>query len=87
MPKKRVVSLVIAIIMLVAGVVAGVGVTYIGLNGGATAGTLCSSGKTITIGELLDLSKGLSDQGKKAQDSSAIAITDINAALARAIAT
>jgi branched-chain amino acid transport system substrate-binding protein len=82
MPKKRVVSLVIAIIMLVAGVVAGVGVTYVGLNGGASNATLCSSGKTITIGELLDLSAGLSDQGKKAQDSSSIAITDINAALA-----
>jgi ABC-type branched-subunit amino acid transport system substrate-binding protein len=81
MPKKRVVSLVIAVVMLVAGVAAGVGVTYIGLNGGAASATLCTSGKTITIGELLDLSGSLSDQGKKAQDSSSIAITDINSAL------
>jgi branched-chain amino acid transport system substrate-binding protein len=81
MPKKRVVSLVIAVVMLVAGVAAGVGVTYIGLNGGAAGATLCTSGKTITIGELLDLSGSLSDQGKKAQDSSSIAITDINSAL------
>src|SRR4029077_2012467 len=82
MPKKRVVSLVIAIVMLIAGVGVGVGATYFGLNAGAANATLCSSGKTITIGELLDLSQGLSDQGKKAQDSSSIAITDINAALA-----
>ncbi len=82
MPKKRVVSLAIAIIMLVVGAAAGVGVTYVGLQyGGVLSGTLCSSGRTITIGELLDLSGSLSDQGKKAQDSSAIAIDDINSAL------
>ncbi len=68
--------------MLVIGAVAGIGVTYFGLQyGGALTGSLCSSGRTITIGELLDLSGSLSDQGKKAQDSSIIAIEDINAAL------
>ncbi|HZF21673.1 MAG TPA: ABC transporter substrate-binding protein, partial [Dongiaceae bacterium] len=39
---------------------------------------LCLSGKTITIGELLDLSDGLSIQGIRARDSSLIAINDIN---------
>jgi len=39
---------------------------------------LCLSGKTITIGELLDLSDGLSTQGIRARGSSLIAINDIN---------
>ncbi len=39
---------------------------------------LCLSGKTITIGELLDLSDGLSTQGIRARDSSLIALNDIN---------
>src|SRR5438128_543642 len=43
---------------------------------------LCSSGKTLTIGELLDLSSDLSDQGTKAKDSSGFAITDVNNFLA-----
>jgi branched-chain amino acid transport system substrate-binding protein len=82
MPSKRTVSLAIAIILLVVGAVAGVAGTYVALTlAGTNAATLCNSGKTITIGELLDLSQGLSDQGKKAQDSSTIAIQDINAAL------
>ncbi len=80
MPKKRVVSLAVALILLVVGAAAGVGATYFGLSL-TSGGSLCSSGKTITIGELLDLSGSLSDQGKKAQDSSTIAIDDINAAL------
>ena len=82
MPNKRTVSLAIAIIMLVVGAAVGVGATYVALTlAGSNTATLCNSGKTITIGELLDLSQGLSDQGKKAQDSSRIAITDINSAL------
>lgn len=36
----------------------------------------------MTIGELLDLSGSLSDQGKKAQDSSTLAVKDLNTALA-----
>ncbi len=81
MATKRTVSLVVAIIMLVVGAAAGVGVGYFGAPRTTTSGPLCSSGQTITIGELLDLSGSLSDQGKKAQDSSTLAINDINAAL------
>ena len=39
---------------------------------------LCSSGKTITIGELTDLSSALSTQGMRAKDGSLLAINDIN---------
>jgi branched-chain amino acid transport system substrate-binding protein len=39
---------------------------------------LCLSGRTITVGELLDLSDGLSAQGIRARDSSLLAINDIN---------
>ena len=82
MPSKRTVSLAIAIILLVVGAVAGVAGTYVALTlAGTSAATLCNSGRTITIGELLDLSQGLSDQGKKAKDSSTIAIQDIISAL------
>jgi branched-chain amino acid transport system substrate-binding protein len=82
MPSKRTISLAIGVIMLVVGAAAGVAGTYIALTlAGANTATLCNSGKTVTIGELLDLSGGLSDQGKKAQDSSTIAIKDVNAAL------
>ena len=81
MPTKRAVSLAVAIIMLVVGAAAGVAVGYFGAPRTPTSGPLCSSGQTITIGELLDLSGSLSDQGKKAQDSSTLAINDINAAL------
>jgi branched-chain amino acid transport system substrate-binding protein len=38
----------------------------------------CLSGRTITVGELLDLSDGLSAQGIRARDSSLLAINDIN---------
>ncbi|SRR5712692_2918112 len=45
---------------------------------------LCSSAKTITIGELLDLSSALSTQGVRAKDGSALAISDINTFLSSA---
>lgn len=45
------------------------------------ATSLCLSGKTVTIGELLDLSGPLSTQGVRAQDGSTIAINDINSFL------
>ena len=51
---------------------------------GQLAGSLCLSGKTITIGELLDLSSALVDLGVRAKDSSAIAIDDINSFLSKA---
>jgi len=81
-PSKKTVSLAIAIILLVVGIAAGTAVGYFGR--GALATTLCSSGNTITIGELLDLSKDLSSQGKRAEISSGYAIKDINAQLASA---
>ena len=45
---------------------------------------LCLSGRTITVGELLDLSDGLSAQGIRARDSSLLAINDINSFLSSA---
>ena len=48
------------------------------------AGNLCLSGRTIIIGELLDLSADLSTQGLRAKEGSAIAINDINSFLSRA---
>src|SRR5205823_11204031 len=45
------------------------------------ASGLCLSGRTITIGELLDLSDGLATWGVRAKDGSAIAINDINSFL------
>jgi len=45
---------------------------------------LCQSGKTVVIGELLDLSSGLSTQGVRAKDSSYLAIDDINSFLSAA---
>ncbi len=76
------VSLAVALILLVVGAGAGVGATYVGLAlSRPTTTALCSSGQTITIGELLDLSGSLSDQGKKAQDSSSLAVKDVNSAL------
>lgn len=44
-------------------------------------GSLCSSGKTLKIGELLDLSSALALQGERARDSSTLAIEDVNAML------
>jgi branched-chain amino acid transport system substrate-binding protein len=51
---------------------------------GQLAGSLCLSGKMITIGELLDLSSVLADSGVRARDSSAIAINDVNSFLSKA---
>jgi len=45
---------------------------------------LCLSGKTIPIGELLDLTDGLSAQGIRARDGSLLAINDINHLLSSA---
>ncbi len=47
----------------------------------STCFKLCSSGQTITIGMLLDLSKTLSDQGTRAKDVSILAMNDINSLL------
>jgi len=47
-------------------------------------GSLCLSGQTVTIGELLDLSSALATQGVRAKDGSALAIDDINSFLASA---
>ena len=46
--------------------------------------SLCVSGRTITIGELLDLTDGLSTQGVRAREGSVIAINDINSFLGTA---
>jgi branched-chain amino acid transport system substrate-binding protein len=67
--------------MLVAGAAVGAGVTYVGVPHGTVNSGLCASGSTITIGELLDLSKDLSSQGVRAKISSLIAINDINSLL------
>ncbi|HVH14334.1 MAG TPA: ABC transporter substrate-binding protein, partial [Candidatus Angelobacter sp.] len=47
---------------------------------GPVAG-LCSSGRTLTIGELTDLTDGLSTQGASVRDASLLAIDDINSFL------
>ena len=80
-PSKKTVSLVIAIILLLVGIGAGTAVGYFGAPRSTGNPALCTSGQTITIGELLDLSKDLSSQGKRAQASSNIAINDINSFL------
>src|SRR6266516_1046483 len=80
-PRKRTVSLVIAIILLLVGVVAGTAIGYFGVSRLSGTQALCTSNQTITIGELLDLSKDLASQGKRAQASSNIAIQDINSFL------
>ncbi len=48
------------------------------------SGGLCLSGKTITIGELLDLSSALSTLGVRAKDVSLLAINEINSFLSTA---
>jgi len=98
--RAKTVSLVIAVVMLIAGLAAGAGATYfatrpapvtIGQNticsspfitnySGCTS--ICSSGKTLTIGMLLDLSSTLSDQGTRTKSVSVLAINDINSFLA-----
>jgi len=80
-PSKRTVSLAIAIILLIVGIGAGSAVGYFGAPRQTGNSALCTSGQTITIGELLDLSKDLSSQGKRAQASSNLAISDINSFL------
>lgn len=80
-PSKRTVSLVIAIILLLVGIAVGTTIGYFGVSRLTGNSALCTSGQTITIGELLDLSKDLSSQGKRAQASSNLAISDINSFL------
>src|SRR2546426_2472296 len=48
------------------------------------ANGLCSSGRTVTIGELVDLSSALSTQGVRAKDASLLATNDINSFLSTA---
>ena len=45
------------------------------------SGNLCNSGRTITIGDLTDLSSALSTQGVRVRDASTLAINDINSFL------
>lgn len=45
---------------------------------------LCTSGRTITVGELLDLTSALSTGGVRAKEGSLIAINDINSLLSSA---
>ena len=83
---RRSVSLAIAIILLILGAAVGTGAGYFAFNRTTNTTTtvqttLCQQGGTITIGELLDLSQTLSDQGTRAKDSSVLAINDINAML------
>ncbi len=82
-PGKRTVSLAVALILLIVGIGAGAGVTYVGLlAGGSFNSGLCSSGRTLTIGMLTDLSSDLASQGTRARDAAQLAVTDINAYLA-----
>lgn len=68
--------------MLVVGAAAGAGLTYVGARYGGLVNTgLCASGRTLTIGELTDLTDGLSSQGIRAKDSSLLAINDVNSFL------
>lgn len=73
---------------MVLGAAAGTGAGYFAGRSNTTTTTttvqtsLCAKGGTITIGELLDLSSSLADQGTRAKDSSVIAINDINSMLA-----
>jgi branched-chain amino acid transport system substrate-binding protein len=81
-PGKRTVSLAIALILLVVGVGAGAGVTYVSLlAGGQFNGGLCSSGRTLTLGVLTDLSSDLASQGTRARDAAQLAVKDINSYL------
>ncbi len=72
--------MVIAIILIIVGAAAGVAVGYFAAPRYA-AGATCASGQTYTLGGLLDLSKDLSSQGKRAQRSTAMAIDDVNSFL------
>src|SRR5215467_1759179 len=88
---RRSVSMALAIILLIIGGAIGTGAGYFAFNRTTTTTTtttntvqttLCQQGGTYTIGELLDLSSSLADQGTRAKDSSVLAINDINAMLA-----
>jgi branched-chain amino acid transport system substrate-binding protein len=82
-PGKRTVSLALALILLVVGVGAGAGITYVSLlTGGSFNSGLCSSGRTLTMGLLTDLTDGLSAQGVRAKEAAIIAVNDINSYLA-----
>ena len=82
-PGKRTVSLAVALILLIVGIGAGAGVTYVSLlAGGSFNSGLCSSGRTLTIGMLTDLSSDLASQGTRARDAAQLAVRDINAYLA-----
>ena len=82
-PGKKTVSLAVALILLIVGIGAGAGVTYVGLlAGGSFNSGLCSSGRTLTIGMLTDLSSDLASQGTRARDAAQLAVTDINSYLA-----
>ncbi len=70
--------------MLIVGVGAGAGVAYLAISTTVGVGGLCTSGRTLTIGALLDLSKDLSNQGNRAKVVTQIAVEDINAFLGRA---
>src|SRR5438876_3352016 len=81
-PGKRTVSLALALILLIVGIGAGAGVTYVSLlAGGSFNSGLCSSGRTLTIGMLTDLSSDLASQGTRARDAAQLAIMDINSYL------
>jgi len=82
-PGKKTVSLAVALILLIVGIGAGAGVTYVGLlAGGSFNSGLCSSGRTLTIGMLTDLSSDLASQGTRARDAAQLAVADINSYLA-----
>ena len=70
--------------MLIVGAAVGAGVAYVGISSTGIGAGLCSSGRTLTIGALYDLSGELSNQGNRAKISSGIAISDINAFLTQA---
>ncbi|HLC10483.1 MAG TPA: ABC transporter substrate-binding protein, partial [Candidatus Bathyarchaeia archaeon] len=80
-PGAKTVSLVIALILIIVGTVAGLAVGYYAAPRSTGASSLCSSGQTFTLGALLDLSKDLSSQGNRAKRSTAMAIDDVNAFL------
>jgi len=80
-PRAKTVSLVIALILIIVGTVAGLAVGYYAAPRSTGASSLCSSGQTFTLGALLDLSKDLSSQGNRAKRSTAMAIDDVNAFL------
>src|SRR6267143_6311099 len=82
-PAKKMVSRALALILLIVGVGVGASITYASLlAGGQFNSGLCSSGRTLTIGVLTDLSSDLASQGTRARDAAQLAVKDINAYLA-----